>query len=706
LAAQQYEYPFQNPSLPAAARVANLLSLMTLQEKIAALSTDPSVPRLHVKGANHVEGLHGLALGGPGHWGRIRPTRGETLADIPQPTTQFPQAVGLGQTWDPALIREVGRAEGIETRYLFQSEKYHRGGLVVRAPNADLVRDPRWGRAEESYGEDAFFNGTMAVAMIRGLQGDDAHYWLTAALMKHFLANSNEDGRGGSSSNFDERLFHEYYAVPFRMGVKLGGSRSYMTSYNAVNGIPDTVNPHIREITVQQWGVDGIICTDAGAMTNLVREFHSSPDMEHAAAASIKAGINQFLDDYRKPVEDALRHKLISEMDLDANLRGVYNVMLRLGLLDPPSMVPYSSLGEGAEPWQSEEHKQLARRATQESIVLLKNAGGLLPLDRGKLHSVALIGPYTKEVLLDWYSGTPPYAVSIFDGLKSKLGDNVHVGYNKGDSLASVRALAAQSDVAIVVIGNHPTCDAPWAQCPLPSDGKEGIDRKSLTLEQEAMVKAALEGNPNTIVVMHTSFPFAINWTAEHAPAILAMAHNSEEEGHALADVLVGDYNPGGRLTETWPKSLDQLPQMMDYNIRDGKTYQYFKGEPLFPFGFGLSYTTFAYSDMRIEKDGSVSAVVKNTGSRAGDEVVQLYGKWIHSEVERPQQQLLGFARVTLQPGESKVVTIPISRESLQYYSREKGALVDDKKLDIELLIGSSSQNIRLRDEHFLNQIN
>ena len=249
LSAQETDYPFQNQELGVEERINNLLSLMTIDEKVKALSTNPTVERLGVKGTGHVEGLHGLALGGsPGFWGG----KGKEII----PTTTFPQAYGLGETWDTELIQKVAEVEGYETRYAFQ--KYGRGGLVVRAPNADLARDPRWGRTEESYGEDAFFNGTMTVAFVKGLQGNDENYWQTASLMKHFLANSNENGRTYTSSNFSERLWREYYAVPFKMGVTHGGSRAYMAAYNKVNGIPAMVHPMLKEITQKEWSQNGI----------------------------------------------------------------------------------------------------------------------------------------------------------------------------------------------------------------------------------------------------------------------------------------------------------------------------------------------------------------------------------------------------------------------------------------------------------------
>src|SRR6185369_16762492 len=309
------------------------------------------------------------------------------------PTTQFPQAVGLGETWDPELIRQLAAAEGFETRYMFQS-KYSRGGLVVRAPNSDLARDPRWGRTEESYGEDPFLNGTMTVAFVKGLQGDDPKYWMTASLMKHFLANSNEDGRGSSSSNFDERLFREYYSVPFRMGITEGGSRAFMASYNAVNGTPMEVNPILKKIAVAEWGNDGIMCTDGGAMTNLVTEHKRYATLAEASAESVKAGINQFLDKHVEPTREAIQKGLLTEAEIDQSLRGVFRVMIRLGMLDPAAMVPYSKIGSGEEPWTTDKHKALARLATQKSIVLLKNERDTLPLDKNKVKSIAVIGPY------------------------------------------------------------------------------------------------------------------------------------------------------------------------------------------------------------------------------------------------------------------------------------------------------------------------
>jgi beta-glucosidase len=694
--AHQNPYRFQDTHLPADERISDLLAQMTIEEKIGALSTNPSVPRLGVAGTGHVEGLHGLALGGPGGW------EGRNLPVIP--TTQFPQARGLGQTWDPVLIEQAAAVEAHETRYAYN--KYHRGGLVVRAPNADLSRDPRWGRSEESYGEDPFLAGTMATAFTKGLQGADKSYWSTASLLKHFLANSNEDGRDGSSSDFDVRLFQEYYAAPFRMAIKDGKANAFMTSYNAWNKVPMTANPILRDAVMKEWGFDGIICTDAGALTNMVKAHHVFQTLPQAAAAAIHAGINQFLDDYKQPVRDALAQKLITTEEIDRNLRGVFRVMLRLGMLDPNEAVPYASIGfndlSNGDPWEWEKHKALARRVTDESIVLLKNEGNLLPIDSSKTTRIAVIGPLANRVALDWYSGTPPYVVTPLDGIRTRAGTATSVTFSNGDDLAEATALAAKADVAVVVIGNHPTCDAGWMKCALPSDGKEAIDRKSLTLEQESLAKAVFAANPRTVVVLQTSFPYTTNWTEEHIPAILQITHNSEEQGNGLADVLFGDYNPSGRLTQTWVSSMDQLPPMMDYDIRHGRTYLYLHQKPLYAFGFGLSYTTFAYSNLRIsssEMDGkgevTISVDVKNSGKRDGDEVVQMYVAYPNSSVMRPIEELKNFQRISLRAGENRTVSLRLKAKAIAYWKDESAGFVVEPGA-VEVRVGSSSDNIKL----------
>jgi beta-glucosidase len=694
-AQQKQQYPFQDSKLDVEKRIDNLLSLMTLDEKIEALSTKPSIPRLGVIGTGHVEGLHGLALGGPGEWGGKN--------KLPLPTTTFSQAYGLGETWDVELLQKVAQVEGYETRYAFQ--KYKRGGLVVRAPNADIARDPRWGRTEESYGEDAFFNGTMTVAFVKGLQGNHPKYWQTASLMKHFLANSNEDGRTYTSSDFDERLWREYYALPFQMGVVDGGSRAYMAAYNKVNGIPAMVHPMLKDITQKEWGQNGIICTDGGAFKLLLSDHKYYADKYLGAAAAVKAGINQFLDEYTEGVYGAVALGYLKEKDIDAAIRGDYRVMIKLGMLDASDENPYAKIGTGKDtidPWKTEAHKKIALEATQKSIVLLKNDSKLLPLQKKQLKKIAIIGLRADEVLLDWYSGTPPYVITPLQGIKNKLGDKVEILYAKNNTDGKAAEIAKKADAVIVIVGNHPVCNAGWANCPVPSEGKEAVDRQSLTLEQEDLIKVVYQANPKTVVALISSFPYAINWTQEHVPAIVHMTQNSQETGTALANVLFGDYNPAGRLTQTWVKDITDLPDFLDYNIRNGRTYQFFKGKPLYAFGHGLSFTTFKYNSVEtnsetITKNGEIKVTVSitNSGDKDGDEVVQLYVKQLQSKVERPEKELKAFQRVFFKAGETRNVSLVVKAKDLQYWNVAKQQFELENNT-IEIQVGSASDTILL----------
>jgi beta-glucosidase len=680
--------PFRDPEAPLEARIDDLFSRMTLEEKVSCLSTNPSLPRFGIVASGHVEGLHGLSQGGPGKWGK----------DDPIPTTTFPQSIGLGETWDPELIRAVAALEGLEARFVFHRSEGERGGIVVRAPNADLGRDPRWGRTEECFGEDAYFNGVMTQAFVRGLQGDHPRYWQAASLMKHFLANSNENERGRSSSSFDERLFREYYSVPFRKGIE-AGSRAFMAAYNKYNGVPCHVHPMLERIARGEWGQDGIICTDGGGFKQLVSEHQSFPTLVEAAEAVLRAGIGQFLDDFKPSVNEALARGLLTEAAIERAIRPNFRVMIRLGLLDPPERVPYTQIPK-KEPWNEPSSRALVRRVTQQSIVLLKNEGALLPLDERALRSIAVIGPLADEVLLDWYSGTPPYAVTPLAGMQNRLGERVAVRHAKGD--ADGVKLAAECDLALVLVGNPPEGGGPFGKATHPTYGKEAVDRSEITLPEEPWIAEVLDANPRTVVVLVASFPYAIGWTKEHVPAIVHLTHNSQEMGNALADVLFGDVNPGGRLVQTWPRSLADLPPMLDYDLRHGRTYLYFEGDPLFPFGFGLSYTTFGYSNLRTARDRAdakhpidVLVDVTNTGGRAGDEVVQVYARYRSSRVKRPLQQLVAFGRVTLAAGETRTVTLPVDMNELAYWDVSSQGFVVEPG-EIEVRVGRSSRDIEL----------
>jgi beta-glucosidase len=704
--AQQPAYPFKDPNLPMKKRIDNLLSLMTTDEKIDCLGTRTGVPRLGVPNFGSSEGIHGVVQ------------REARLGRAPINTTQFPQPPGMGESWDPDLVRQAAAVEGYEARFITQTEKYNRQILMLWGPQADLARDPRWGRSEEVYGEDPFFNGTMVVSFIKGLQdgpeGSEGKYWQAAALLKHFLANSNENQRTSSSSDFDQRLFWEYYSVPFRMGFLEGGAKGVMASYNAWNGTPMAVNPILKSIVVKDWGAD-VLSSDGGAVKLLVTDHKRFPTQKDAVVACLRAGINQFLDQYKDETKAALKDGSITEAEIDDLLRPKFRVTIRLGLLDPPEMVPYSNIKDSSEPWKTEKDQAVSKQMALESVVLLKNVNAFLPLKKESLKSIAVIGPLADSVHWDWYGGTPPHAVTPLQGIKDGVGPNVKVNY-AADEIGNAAVNAARSsDVAVVVIGNDPTCGPDMAHdwhatpdgggtlpCTVPSDGREGRDRESIDLAQEQLVKQVYAVNPKTIVILVSSFPFAINWSQAAVPAILHMTHASQDEGTALAQVLFGDYNPGGHLVTTWPRSIDQLPPMMDYNIRDGRTYMYFKGDPLYPFGYGLSYTTFSYSNLKtsspqLAKDGTVtvSVDVTNTGSRSGDEVVQLYVKHLHSKVERPREELKGFQRVTIKPNETRTVQIPLKASTLAYWDEKSGGFEVEAE-PVKVMVGSSSADIKL----------
>lgn len=627
---QAASYSFQNTKLPDNKRIELLLQELTLEEKINLLSTNLGVPRLGIPDCGSMEGLHGLALGGPAFNNGKKTVDGKEVPDD-RFTTMFPQAYGLGETWDRECIRMVGNQMAEEARYYFNTQKSKRRGLVLYAPNADLARDPRWGRTEESFGEDAYLTSELSVAMTKGIQGDHPKYWKAASLMKHFLANSNEDGRDSSSSNFDNRLFREYYSYPFYKGIVEGGSRAFMASYNAWNGTPMCINPCLKEIARKQWGNNGIICTDGGGLSLLISAHHAFPTRKEGAAAVVKASVGQFLDRYKTDIQAALDEGLVSEQDINEAIKGNLLVALKLGLLDgKDSKNPYLAIGQDSTltaPFDLPEARELAKEVTAKSIVLLKNQG-LLPLDVKHIKKIALIGPYANQIIYDWYSGTASHAVTILEGMKEALKNTgIEVLYAKDNTCGKAELLTKEADVVLVCTGNHPYGTKPdWFFCPVPSDGREAVDRKSLQLPDE------------------------------------------------------------------------DLLHIMDYDIRHGRTYIYQQKPVLYPFGYGLSYSHFSYSDAQVEKKDKngylVSVKVKNDGERDGDEVVQVYASFPEAQVEMPKKKLCGFERIAIPSGETKTIKLHINKRDLSYWD-ETQQCFNNQLGKIELLFGASSEDIR-----------
>ena len=711
LMAQTYEYPFQNPGLPDDERIDNLLSLMTLEEKIATFS-GAGVPRLGVPNPGSSEAIHGLVRGGStdlesfvrnSQLDKVKPAQQRMRPTLVN-STAFPQGYGLGETWDKEILKMVGEVMSVEARY--HSWKTGRNCLVLWAPNADLARDPRWGRTEEAFGEDPYLVAKLAVEEIKGMQGDDPKYWRTATVMKHFLANSNEDGRTYTSSDFDEALFRDYYSYGFWKGVVDGGSRSLMTAYNKYNGIPCSTNDFIHEILIGEWGMDGQILNDGSALSLLVSDHKWAADKKEAVAMTVEAGISRILDRFADEMMAAVKEGLLSEETVDRNTRFNLRTILRLGLMDSSDANPYKDMGfTDVAPWETDDHKAKALLAAQKSVVLLKNEGNLLPLDKNKVKKIAVFGNRAESVLKDWYGALPSYTVTALQGIRNAVeGTDVEVRYQQWDSDGEAQKLAQWADVAIVCVGNHPMTSpdwknekiqAPWGEGNVAGDGREAVDRRSLELETEDLIKVVWKANPNTVVALISSFPYAIDWTQDNVPAVLHMAQSGQELGTALADVIFGDYNPAGRTTQTWVRDILELPNMLDYDIRNGRTYMYYEGEPLYPFGHGLSYTTFGYSGLKVRRSGEtvkVSFDLRNTGSRDGEEVVQIY---VTSPGDDAAKRLRGFERIAVPSGKTVKVEIDIPVDDLKLWDTGAHAfsLPEGKHV---FRIGASSADIRL----------
>ena len=794
--------PFRDPKLSFDERADDLLARLTPAERVGMLhQRSPAVGRLGLaEWHTGQEALHGAA------W------RGEA--------TVFPQAIGLGATWDPRLVQAVGEAAAREVR-----AKRAENPLVscnVWSPVVNLLRDPRWGRNEEGYSEDPLLTATMAIAYCRGLAGADASGYLrTAPTLKHFLAHNNEVNRDTTSSSVRPRVLNEYDIPPFRGPVEAGAATGIMPAYNLVNGRPNHVSPLLE--LARSW-TDGelLFCSDAWAPSNLVDTEHYFPDHASSHAAALRAGLDSFTDKdgdgsfTTAAVTEALSRDLITMADVDRAVRRKLLTRLRLGEFDQDGG-PFAA--DAA--LLTDAHRRTAREVATRAPVLLQNDDGLLPLAPGT--SIAVAGPLARELFEDWYSGTLPYKVTIADGLAALAGvtlagvtvggvtvggvgvggvgvagvtvadglDRVRLGdlglfeiadwggdvvtlrsgetgrylssdltvsspgphgwvvqetfirdgarlrsvatgdvvpaelVPVSDGVAEAARAAAAADVAVVVVGNHPMIN-----------GRETQDRDTLAFppRQRDLIRAVTAANPRTVLVIMSSYPYLV---PHEARTVLWTSHGGQETGHAIADLLTGAAAPSGRLPQTWYASDDDLPDILDYDIiKARRTYQYFAGRPRYPFGHGLTYTTFHYSNLRISRSESVVTArldVANTGSRPGSEMVQVYiqGGRPPSDTPRAQgdypsprspqaprarggfpsprspqapvrdrvgswpRRLAGFTRITLGPGETGVAEIAFPLSELAVWDVDTHAMTVFGG-DYDLLVGASSADIRL----------
>jgi beta-glucosidase len=732
---------YRNPSLTVDERVADLMSRMTLEEKIGQIapSGNPKTEVIDPTGTYTTDTASAVL----NRWwdpdldftprkaailrnGVQRYIKEKTRLGIPElfmgealhgfmefGSTSFPQALGLASTWDPALVHQVFTAAG--------EEAGSAGAGQVFSPVLDIARDPRWGRTEETYGEDPFLAARMGVAAITGLQGDsffiNRHHVIATA--KHFAAHGQpEGGTNTAPANYSERILRENFLVPFQAAVEEAHVGSVMASYNEIDGIPSHINPWLlNRVLRQEWGFRGYVASDGEGLQMLIQTHHVAANKADAARLAIAAGVDYDLSDgsvYRTLLWQ-VKQGIVPQTDLDRAVERVLATKFRLGLFENPYVDP----DYAEKTTNSADHRQIALKAAQETLVLLKNDKNLLPLDLSKLKTIAVIGPNAEGLHLGGYSRMPSHSVPILQGIRDRVGTKAKVVYAQGcqftagkqdwhgwfendsklvdpatqaDKIKEAVDAAKTSDVAIVVVGeNEATNREAWAENHLG-------DRDSLDLlgAQSDLVKAVVETGTPTVVLLINGRPLSINYIAEHVPAILEGWYLGQEGGTAAANVLFGDVNPGGKLPISFPHSVGDLPDFYNHKPSANRTYAFSTRKPLFAFGYGLSYTTFRFDNLHVQPaqilaggTAKVSVDVTNTGSREGDEVPQLYVHQKIASVTRPVMQLKGFQRVSLKPGEKKTVEFTITPDALSLLNIDMHKVVEPGVF--EIMVGPSS---------------
>jgi beta-glucosidase len=704
---------WKDPSQPLDARAKDLISRMSLAEKVSQLqNTAPGIPRLGIPAYDYwSEALHGVAIAGR--------------------ATVFPQAIAMAATWDAPLIHAEADVISTEGRAKFNDyTARHNGnsrifyGLTFWSPNINIFRDPRWGRGQETYGEDPFLSGQLAVAFIHGLQGDDPNYIKVMACAKHFAVHSGpEPERHRFDARPPERDFYETYLPQFETAVRQGGVCGVMGSYNAINGVPSCANAFLlTDILRKQWGFDGYIVSDCGAIHNIwgPQEHHYAPTAEEGAADAVKAGCDICCGDDYNALIKAVQKGLISEQEIDGAMGYTMKTRLRLGLFDPPERVPFSKIGIDQN--DTPEHEALALKVAEESIVLLKN-DGVLPLNRAKIKRIAVIGPNAASVpmLAGNYNGTPARPVTILDGIKRIAGTNIEVttaegcpvalrkdGANRPGPEMAAKAIEAakNSDVVVFVGGISASFEGEEMNRANEFEGFSGGDRTRIELPEVQMeLLKALQATGKPVVFVNCSgSAMAMPWAVANLPAIVQAWYPGEQGGNAVAEILFGDINPAARLPVTFYGSTADLPDFEDYAMSN-RTYRYFDGRPEFAFGHGLSYTKFSYGAARLSQAKitaqdtvTVSFALKNSGRRDGDEVAQIYFRHVRSSVPQAKEALCGFTRVHLKRGETEKVTVDVPAKQFRYWDTQKKQYVVEPG-EYELLIGSASDDIRRKVE-------
>jgi beta-glucosidase len=686
--------PFRDPALPVAERARDLVARLTLDEKVSQLTDSCSaIERLGIPPYHWWnEALHGVARAGV--------------------ATVFPQAIGMAATWNEALIERIGTVVGTEGRAKYNDavatgkhEQYF--GLTFWSPNINIFRDPRWGRGQETYGEDPVLTGALGGAYVRGLQGSDARYLRVAACAKHFAVHSGpEADRHHFNVDVDPRDLHEFYLYAFRKLVREDRVAGVMSAYNSLDGKPCSINPALlHDILRDDWGFTGYVTSDCGAIDDLIDFYKVAKDNPHAAALAIAAGVDTSCLDTFGSLGASVRSGLVSEAVLDAALGRLVAIRLRLGMFDPPARVPYSALTLADN--DTPAHAALALDAARQSIVLLQN-DGTLPLRPG-LRCVAVIGPNADSVpvLVGNYNGTPSHSVTVLAGIRAALEPGVRVIRAAGcgyvaratpDDWDAALAAAAQADVVVFAGGISAQLEGEAGDA-AKAPGFSGGDRTRIELPdvQGALLRALYAIGKPIVYVQMSGSAMAIPWEAEHLAAIVQAWYPGENGGTAVAEVLTGAYNPAGRLPVTFYAATRDLPRFADYGLA-GRTYRYLRKAPLYPFGHGLSYTTFAYRNLvaSATSDGiAVTFELENTGHVGGDEVVQVYLTRPAGNDRRPIRQLGAFARVQLAPGAARSVALVAPSATYAIWDVASSTFRIDPGV-YEVAIGASSADLRL----------
>ena len=664
--------PYQNHLLPVSERVSDLISRMTLREKCSQLIHEATeIEHLGIARYNWWnECLHGVARAGR--------------------ATVFPQAIGMAASFDAPLLRQAADAISSEAR-----AKHHQAvregfrgiyfGLNFWSPNINLYRDPRWGRGQETYGEDPYLTSRMGVAFVKGLQGDDPRYMKVAAAPKHFAVHSGpEPSRHRDDIRVSARDLHETYLPHFKAVVQEAKAAAVMSAYNRVNGESATAHSVLlKRILRDEWGFKGHVVSDCGAVSDIHYNHKIASSLEEAAALALKNGCDLFCDGLYPALVSAAEKGLVDEATIDAALARVLTTRFRLGMFDPPAAVPFTLIKPEAV--DCSVHRALARKMARESIVLLRNEGGLLPLDKKKHHTIAVVGPHGSSIagLKGNYHGTTTGFVTVLEGVIRKVSVGTRIIESRSCEMVGeinnrlgelTCAHIPEADIFIACLGFSPELEGE-EQPTIDIDGFKGGDKRYLDLPeiQKKVLEALIASGKPVILVLFGGSPMTIGGYLDKVPAVLMAWYPGEEGGNAVADVLFGDYNPAGRTPITWPLSLDQLPPFEEYAMK-GRTYRFMEAAPLFRFGYGLSYTRFRYGNLRVKRMErgsapiSVTCDVTNVGSRDGDEVAQLYVSDVKASVPVPRVHLEGFQRIRLAKGARKKLSFTLTAAQLSAY--------------------------------------